>query len=71
MSIFMSLPGTWTCGYFLISLPYLIFQVSISLDSVCDLSITCDDETDEMNCTDDRFYCENGEPLFVRFRQVS
>ncbi|XP_039257513.2 uncharacterized protein LOC120334123 isoform X1 [Styela clava] len=40
-------------------------MISIDSRNLCDFSKNCDNETDEMNCTDDRFYCENGQPLYV------
>nr|XP_039259229.1 G-protein coupled receptor GRL101-like isoform X2 [Styela clava] len=44
-------------------------KVSIDVGLKCDFLIACDDATDEMNCTDGRFYCENKKPLFVLAKQ--
>ena len=47
------------------------FKISVASELVCDFIINCDNGEDEMNCTDGRFYCESGNPLFVRERKVS
>ena len=55
-------------------MPLKISDLQVSIDSkfLCDSVINCDDASDESNCDDDRFYCENGEmPVFVRKSQVS
>ena len=49
----------------------LVLQVSIMETEVCDFNIDCDDAKDERDCTDDgRFYCMQGEPLFVKRNKV-
>ena len=49
----------------------LILQVSIDESAVCDFIINCDHAEDEMNCGNDgRFYCMQGEPLFVKSQKV-
>ena len=36
------------------------------------MAIDCDDSSDETNCsTNERFYCENNDPLFVDIKKAS
>lgn len=44
--------------------------MSIDKRHLCDFNINCDDSSDEIDCSDDRFYCESGSPLFVKSSQV-
>ena len=49
----------------------LCLKVSIMETEVCDFNINCDSAEDERNCKDDgRFYCMQGEPLFVKSNKV-
>lgn len=45
--------------------------MSIKALAKCDFIINCDNGEDEKNCTDDRFYCESGDTLFVKRSQVN
>ena len=45
--------------------------MSIPNSGICDFNIDCDGAEDELNCQQDgRFYCQEGNPLFVHQKNV-